>query len=52
MAPLAFVEPEDAFCPKHLCRQLIVQKILEFAQSERAIAFEGQGGEPIHLKVV
>ena len=40
MPPFALVEPEDALGPEHLAGELIVQKVLEFAQSEGSVAAE------------
>ena len=38
VAPLTFVEPEDAFGAEYRGRELIVEEVLELAQREGAIA--------------
>ena len=40
MALLAFVEPKNALRPEHFLGHLIVEKILKFPQSKRAVALE------------
>ena len=52
MASFAFLEPENPFGPEHLCRQLVVQKILKSPQRKRPITAEGERGEAIHGQMV
>ena len=52
VASFAFLEPENPFGPEHLCRQLVVQKILKSPQRKRPITAEGERGEAIHGQMV
>lgn len=46
--PLAtLIKPKNALGSKDIQRQLLIQKILEFANGKGAIALKGQGGKPI-----
>jgi hypothetical protein len=40
MALLAFVEPKNALRPEHFLGHLVVEEILKFPQSKRAVALE------------
>ena len=40
MALLAFVEPKDALCSEYFLGHLVVEEILKFPQSKRAVALE------------
>jgi len=48
----AFIEPENALCPKHRFRKLMIQKVLEFLDIEGLIPFNGNRGKPIVFEVV
>ena len=52
MAALTFVEPEDPLGAKHLGWQLVVEKILKFAQGERPLRRKRQRGESLDGGVV
>ena len=52
VAAFALIEPEDALGSEHLLGHLVVQEVLELAQREGTITFEGQGGESLDLMMV
>ena len=52
MAALTFVEPEDPLGAKHLGWQLVVEKVLKFAQGERPLRRKRQRGESLDGGVV
>ena len=52
MAALTFVEPEDPLGAKHFGWQLVVEKVLEFAQGKGAFGRKGERRKPFNGEVI